>query len=77
MVKEELKNLISQKEAAELRGVTLAAISDLIKRGRLTAIEVGGRKFLRRSEITNFKPEKGGRPSTKQASKAKKAKTKK
>lgn len=72
MVKEELKNLISQKEAAELRGVTLAAISDLIKRGRLTAVEVGGRKFLRRRDVIDYKPEKGGRPSKSKKSKAKK-----
>lgn len=65
MVKEELGNLISQKEAAEMRGVSLAAISDLIKRGKLTAVEVGGRKFLRRREVVNYEPSKGGRPSKK------------
>jgi excisionase family DNA binding protein len=65
MVKEELGDLISQKQAAELRGVSLAAISALIKRGRLTPVEVGGRKFVRRADVEAFEPEKGGRPATK------------
>ena len=63
MAKEDLSNLISQKEAAELRGVTLAAISDLINRGRLESVEVGGRRYVRRTEVLDFKPGKGGRPS--------------
>lgn len=70
MAKEELKNLISQKEAAELRGVSLSAISDLIKRGKLTPVEVGGRKFLRRIDVVNYEPARGGRP-TKKVSKQK------
>jgi excisionase family DNA binding protein len=75
MVKEDLGNLISQKEAAELRGVTLAAISDLINRGRLQSVEVGGRRYVRRTEVVSFKPGKGGRPTSSEAA-ARKAKTK-
>lgn len=63
MKKEELLDLITQSEAARLRNVSPEAIADLIRRGRLTAIEVGGRKFLRRSEVVDYKPLKGGRPS--------------
>lgn len=63
MKKEELLDLITQTEAAKLRGVTSEAISDLIRRGRLKIVEVGGRKFLRRSEVLGFEPQKGGRPS--------------
>lgn len=74
MKKEELLDLITQSEAARLREVTPEAIADLIRRGRLSVIEVGGRKFLRRSEVINFEAQAGGRPSTKkQSSKAKKA----
>jgi hypothetical protein len=69
MKKEELLDLISIKQAAQLRGVTIEAISDLIRRGRLHTIEIAGKRFLRRSEVTNFKPQKGGRPSTRKASK--------
>ncbi len=75
MKKEELLDLITQSEAARLREVTPEAIADLIRRGRLSVIEVGGRKFLRRSEVINFEAQAGGRPAT-QSSKAKKIKKK-
>jgi excisionase family DNA binding protein len=77
MKKEELLDLITMTKAAELRGVSQQAISDLIKRGRLIPVEIAGKRLLRRSEVMKFKTEKGGRPSTKQSSKAKKAKAKK
>jgi hypothetical protein len=63
MRREELLDLITQSEAAKLREVSPEAIADLIKRGRLSVMEVGGKKFLRRTEVVNFKPLKGGRPS--------------
>lgn len=53
--------LISITEAARLRGVSHAAIQDLIKRGRLPYVVVGDRRFLRRREVVGFKPEVGGR----------------
>jgi excisionase family DNA binding protein len=62
MVKENLNNLISQKEAAEIRGVSLAAIADLIKRGRLNAVVIGGRNYLRKTDVLRFRSKKGGRP---------------
>jgi hypothetical protein len=74
--KEELLDLITQSEAARLREVTPEAIADLIRRGRLSAIEVGGRKFLRRSEVINFEAQAGGRPA-KQSSKTTRGKAKK
>lgn len=54
-------DLISIAEAARLRGVTHGAIRSLIDRGRLRAVEVGGRRFVVRGEVRAFKPEKGGR----------------
>lgn len=60
--KVDLEDLISQVEAAELRGVSRASINELVKRGRLNAVEIGGKTFLRRSEVLSFEPEKGGRP---------------
>jgi excisionase family DNA binding protein len=54
--------LISQTEAADIRGVTRASINELIKRGRLRTVEIGGKRFLYRSEVVNFEPQKGGRP---------------
>jgi excisionase family DNA binding protein len=56
-----LTDLISLTQAANLRGVSMQAIQDLIRRGRLEAVEVAGRRLLRRSDVVNFKPEVGGR----------------
>ncbi len=57
-----MEDLITPAEAARLRGVTRSAITDLMKRGRLQTIEVGGRPFLYRKEVENFSPEITGRP---------------
>jgi excisionase family DNA binding protein len=59
--KKPLDDLISIAEAARVRGVTHGAIRDLISRGRLQAVEVGGRRFVSRSEVKAFRSEKGGR----------------
>ena len=56
-------DLITQSEAARLRGVTPEAIADLIKRKRLDAYDVAGRLHVRRSDILKFKNKKGGRPA--------------
>lgn len=56
----DLNELITPTQAARLRGVTRAAITSLMRRQRLRAIEIGGRPFLRRSDVENFAPEKPG-----------------
>lgn len=43
--------LITQAKAAELCGMTRAAIHDLIKRGRLNTIEAEGRKLIYYKEV--------------------------
>ena len=58
----DMQDLITRTQAATLRGVSRAAIADLISRGRLQVIEIAGREFLSRREIEKFEPEKGGRP---------------
>jgi excisionase family DNA binding protein len=60
-----LADLISQAEAARIRNVSRAAISDLIKRGRLRSITVGGRELVYYSEIVKFEKNAAGRPKTK------------
>jgi hypothetical protein len=55
-------SLISQAEAAQLRGVSRASINQLIKRGRLQTVGIAGKKLLQRSEVLTFVPQKGGRP---------------
>ena len=61
----ELSDLITQAEAARLRGVTREAIYDLVARGRLETIEIGGKKFVRRTDVLNFELLPAGRPVTK------------
>jgi excisionase family DNA binding protein len=61
----ELNDLITQAEAARLRGVTREAVYDLVARGRLETIEIGGKKFVRRSEVLKLEKLPAGRPVTK------------
>lgn len=58
-----LDDLISQADAAELRGVSRASINELVKRGRLRSVDIAGKVFLYRSEVKAFEPQSGGRPS--------------
>ena len=59
-----MTDLISQAEAARLRGVTRAAIQDLVRRGRIRAVDVGGRALVYRSEIANYEQGAPGRPKS-------------
>ena len=54
--------LVSTRQAAEIRGVSVQAIQHLIKHDRFTIIEIGERKFLLRKEVESFVPDVGGRP---------------
>ena len=64
----ELEDLITQAEAARLRNVSREAIYGLVARGKLGVVEIGGQKFVRRSEVESYTPEIGGRPPSKQKS---------
>ena len=67
---QELQKYISQAEAARIRGVSYQAITDLIKRGRLTTAIVAGRPVVLRAEVENFVAQpKLGRPAKKTISK--------
>jgi predicted DNA-binding protein YlxM (UPF0122 family) len=68
----DVNDLMSQAEAAEFRGVSRAAITDLVKRGRLRVVEMFGKKLVYRSEIESFQKESKGWPKGK-ARKEKKA----
>ena len=54
--------LMSMKQAAEMRGVSIQAIQDLVRRGRFTVIEIAERKYLLRKEVEDFKKLPLGRP---------------
>jgi predicted DNA-binding protein (UPF0251 family) len=61
---------ISQSEAARARGISRQAVSDLIKRGRVTTLEIAGKTLVLRSDIEKFKPrEPGPKPKRKRAKK--------
>lgn len=55
-----MDDLISQAEAARLRRVSRASISELIKRGRLNTTTIADKVLVRRSEVVNFKELKRG-----------------
>jgi len=57
-----IEDLISQAEAARLRGVTRQAIRKLVEVGRLRSYTIGGRNLVLRSEVRQFVPHKPGRP---------------
>ena len=61
----DMGDLISQTQAAELRGVTRSAIHRLVKREKLRGYEIGGRVLVSRSEVVNFEPARAGRRSRK------------
>jgi excisionase family DNA binding protein len=63
-VTDPVSDLISQTEAARLRGVTRAAIQDLVRRGRIRSVNVGGRALVYRSEIVNYEQGEPGRPKS-------------
>ena len=64
-------DMISQAEAARIRGVSHEAIRNLVERGRLKAYRIGGRVFVSRREVEAFEPDPGGRPRKKSAKKGK------
>lgn len=51
------ESLISQAKAAELCGVTRAAIYDLVRRGRLRSLEVEGRDLVYLEEVEGYSRE--------------------
>jgi hypothetical protein len=78
--KDDSRKYFSQAEAARHRGVSNQAIAALIRRGRLTPVELAGRTVVLRSEIEEFvaRPKFGNPPKKATSKKAsKKAKPKK
>lgn len=49
--------LISQAKAAEMCGMTRAAIHDLVRRRRLRSVEVEGRELVYLKEVEDFEKE--------------------
>lgn len=55
-----LGDFITVTEAAEIRGVSRAAIHELIQRGRLKAEKMLGRVVVSKSDVEAFEKEKPG-----------------
>jgi hypothetical protein len=60
-----MSDLITQAEAARIRGVTPASISELVARGRLHSVEMFGRRLVSRAEVESFEREFRGWPKGK------------
>jgi hypothetical protein len=54
--------LISQAKAAEMCGMTRAAIHDLVRRRRFRSVEVEGRDLVYLKEVEAFEKENRPRP---------------
>lgn len=54
--------LISQAKAAEMCGMTRAAIHDLVRRGRFRSVEVEGRDLVYLKEVEAFEKESRPKP---------------
>lgn len=54
-----MADLITQKEAAELRGVSLSAIANLVARGRLSKHEQFGKSLVSRTEVEALEDKRG------------------
>ena len=61
----QLDDWISQAEAARIRGISSAGIVSLMKRGRLETLEIAGKVLVKRKQIEEFLPRRGGRPRKK------------
>lgn len=61
----DLDDLITQKDAAKIRGVSPQSINYLVKRDKLKTVTIRDRKYLLKSEVKKFKPSPPGRPKKK------------
>jgi excisionase family DNA binding protein len=56
----DMSEFLTVAEAAELRGVSRAAIHELVQRGRLRSERMLGRVLLYKSEVVSFEKGKPG-----------------
>jgi predicted HTH domain antitoxin len=61
--------LITQAEAAKLRGVSISAINYLVKKKRIRSVEKYGRVLVYDDEVINYEAKPAGRPTTKKGGK--------
>ena len=56
----DMSDFVTVTEAASMRGVSRAAMHELVQRGRLRSIRMFGRVLLYRSEVEAFEKDKPG-----------------
>jgi excisionase family DNA binding protein len=71
-----IKDLISQAEAARLRGCSRQAIQLLVRNGRLQTFEIGGRLLVSKKEVLGYEIRPPGRPLGSKDKKKRRPKTK-
>jgi len=57
-----IKDWITQAEAARTRKVSRQAINKLVKAGRIRTIDVGGAILVFKEDVKNFEAKSSGRP---------------
>ena len=61
----EVTDWVTQKDAADARGVELNVVSNWVSRGRVRHKDAYGKRLVSLSEVLGYEPSKGGRPSKK------------
>jgi hypothetical protein len=74
---DDFSDWISQLEAALIRGCSKQAIFNLVARGKLETLKIGGKTFVRRSQVETYTGTRGGRPRKKEGTKKKRKSRKK
>ena len=46
-----------------MRGVTRQAIAKLVRKGKLTTLQIAGHTLVKRADVEAYQPEPGGRPT--------------
>lgn len=57
-----ISDWITQKEASELMGKSLASVCQLVRNKRVRSMEVYGKRLVYQQDVLNFKSIKSGRP---------------
>ena len=65
------EELISQAQAAKIRGVSHQAIVNLVARGKFKTFRIGDKVFLSRAEVEAYEPGTAGRPKSKDSRRSK------
>ena len=57
-----IKDWITQAEAARLRNVSRQAINKLVKSNRIRSVDIGGAILVSKDDVQNFQAKSSGRP---------------